>query len=233
MFEIYFEKNKLDEEDKKIASFCLANNITFHEVNTKQFEKNELSLTSKTLPIGNIHFLHFCFKKINRKHVYNCYPNELQKFLNRNIHEILMKKLPYNYPFFIKPSRRLKKFTGKIIQSSNDLYGISKNEYVWYSPCLDIVSEWRVYVKNGNIIFIAFCDGQKDKYPDRKIIDNIVESLNPTEYYFQGCVVDIAVTSQNQTLFLELNDGYSIGRYDNMPMEPYLNLLYNRWKANF
>lgn len=228
---IIFEKQPIELEEKSVLEWCIQNNYDYDIVPIKKINRKIFLVNKNTCPIGNIPYIHSCLKQLNISYDYNCYPDELHSFLDRKIQETIVKHIHRSYPFFIKPSRRLKKFTGRIIHYKNELYGIPKNEYVWISDLKEIKSEWRIYIINKQKRYISFCDGDRQYIPDMKIINDILKCLTDRPCY-NGCSIDIAV-NESQTFFLELNDGYSLGLYEGIPIDTYVELLMNRWKAYF
>lgn len=162
-------------------------------------------------------------------------PPELRHFLGRSIHETTLKTaLRSNKPVFIKPSRKTKRFTGFVYSgtSPSDILNVSPFEPVWASEVINIQAEWRTYCCNKKPLYTAWCDGNKHAPPSQAIIADICSSMPDNAPYTAGCAIDTAVTTTGQTVLLEINDGYSLGAYDNVPAIDYYLVIHNRWLAS-
>ena len=156
------------------------------------------------------------------------YPEEIKKYLYRRIRTIQLRSLKNEkLPVFIKPVKE-KTAPGRIIDSFDDLGEYDKlppETELLCSEVLDIVSEWRCFVRYGRIIGINNYAGDKDVLYDKSIIYSAVESCKDLP---AGCALDFGVTSSGNTCLIEMNDGYSLGCYGLDPVE-YAKLLSARW----
>lgn len=163
------------------------------------------------------------------------YPPELRHFLKRSIHETTLKTaLRSNKPIFIKPSRKTKRFAGFVYSGllPNDILGVPPSEPVWVSDIINIQAEWRTYCCNKKPLHTSWCDGNRNTTPDPTIIREICTSISENAPYAGGCAIDTAVTTTGQTVLLEINDGYSLGAYDNVSAMDYYLVIHNRWLAS-
>ncbi len=160
------------------------------------------------------------------------YPDSLLPFAGRKIWLDTIGNLRKNGPLalFVKPVQE-KQFTGRVILAPHDwapLINIPLNQKVYCSELIDIRSEYRVFVRNDSILDIRHYHGDYHYYVDTKFIDEAVVSFAKWKERPAACALDFAVTDDRRTVFLELNDGYSIGAYG---LEPsvYARFLATRW----
>lgn len=81
--------------------------------NTK-FEKSDIL-------IGSVESTSAFFEAIGLNEPnYIGYPNSIKKYLKRNIRETSLENCnEWNYPYFIKPANKVKKFTGSLVENNN------------------------------------------------------------------------------------------------------------------
>jgi hypothetical protein len=96
---------------------------------------------------------------------------------------------------------------------------------VWCSEVLDFVSEYRVFVVGGNVVGVRHYDGDAARSPDASAIAEMVEAM--AEGLPAGCAIDVGVLSTGRTALIEVNDGFSLGRYG-LGVDAYTDLLLAR-----
>lgn len=158
------------------------------------------------------------------------YPPELYKYLGRDIEEGKLSKIvndPNLWPIFIK-SKEQKEITGKVIKGIKDLIGIG-NQYedpdVYYSKAINFVSEYRIFVRYGEILDCKHYYGNPLIFPDKDIILNAIKDYTscPNSYG-----IDFGVTKDNKTLLIEVNDAWALGSYG-LESHLYSKFLLTRW----
>lgn len=157
------------------------------------------------------------------------YPSELEEFYGRKMWSDNLKNVYLGqdkWPIFVKPKRQ-KLFTGKYIKSTRDAIGLGADESidVWCSEPVEFVSEWRCYVRYGQILDVKNYKGDWSILPNKAIVDKTIK-----EYTTQtaGYGIDFGVTKDGRTLVVEVNDGFSLGSYGLAPIK-YVQLLTARW----
>lgn len=230
---VYIEKqnNKLGIEEQLVFDYCVENNIDYQFFYTKNLIRKQIALEKETLVVGGIPSVHQSFKQLGIDiPTINDYPEEIKKFLHRNICIKLAKDINH-FPCFIKPALRLKKFTGFVINGREDLRGfvhVSGNELCYVSDIVNFVSEWRVFVLDQKILDIRPCptNNDNDKFElDLNQIEQAVKLLGNQKI---GYAVDFGLLDNHETALIEVNDGYSIGSYG-LTKELYFSVLSNRW----
>lgn len=177
------------------------------------------------------------------------YPDELKKYLHRNICETVFSDIKFeNLPLFIKPKNGVKEFTGFVLEKKSTLadigmyYSQIKPETeVYVSEPVDIVSEYRVFVHKNEIVGIKHYAGDFNLFPD---IDTITEmkinyekTNRPISYTldvglvqktYQEYITD-HLESRHKTILIEVNDFWAIGGYG-LDGKIYTRMLIDRFQ---
>jgi hypothetical protein len=93
------------------------------------------------------------------------------------------------------------------------------------SNVVNIVSEYRCYVIENKLVGIKHYLGDFKIFPN---VDFIEETIKNYENQPIGYTIDFGVTDQNETILIEVNDGWSIGNYG-LRDKIYAKLLLKRW----
>jgi|DEB0MinimDraft_12_1074336.scaffolds.fasta_scaffold00020_75 hypothetical protein len=148
------------------------------------------------------------------------YPEELKLYLCREVRETTfgdLLKLSPKLPYFIKPKNDVKLFTGEVITKQNQLTylkefrGVKDDIEIFISASLPpIVSEYRCFVHEEQLVGIHYYSGDFRVYPDAKVIEEMV-----SVYKSANCAytLDVAVLEHGQTVLIEVNDMWAIGSY--------------------
>ena len=227
------EYSKFEKEEQALADyFGKGNFIPFYKKHLKQ---GKLKLTLNDFIAGDIDTMFTAMKQLDINYEYNDYPKCLNKYLHRRIWESSIKDIKAELfneyiinPIFIKPKNKLKKFTGFIIKSIDDLNKINNagdNTKVICSEPVNFISEYRCPVINGEIKDLCYYSGDSNIKIDKSIVQKMVkEFLNSPKAY----CIDVGVLSNGETALIEVNDAFSIGIYS-MSKEVYAELLITRW----
>lgn len=162
-------------------------------------------------------------------------PYSLTSFTKRNLFYMTMGefKEKFNnqslFPIFIKPNGQAKKFSSGVIENYNNVnllfHDVDDNEPVMLSNVVNIVSEYRCYVIENKLVGIKHYLGDFKIFPN---VDFIEETIKNYENQPIGYTIDFGVTDQNETILIEVNDGWSIGNYG-LRDKIYAKLLLKRW----
>lgn len=229
---VYIEKrnNKIEKEEKLVLDYCIEKDIEFDFFCLKNILRKRININKENMVVGTINAVHGSLKQLELQlPEIDDYPREINKFLYR---DVLIKKAKdiNNFPCFIKPAIRLKKFTGFVAQGKEDLHNfiyVSGNEICYVSNVVNFVSEWRVFVLNEKILDIKPAPSNVDHKLelDLNVIDKSVKLLGRKRI---GYAVDFGLLDNGKTALIEVNDGYSLGSYG-LDKEKYFSLLSNRW----
>lgn len=154
------------------------------------------------------------------------YPPALKKYLKRNIVKSTFEEAPDNY--FVKP-QKTKLFTGGIKNQIPEK--VDGSTPVWVSEPIDFIAEYRYYINRGKVVGHSRYDGNDDCdiEPSFEYVMQIVHDYinSPIAY-----AIDIGITSDRESMLIEVNDGWSLGLYPwgTMTDFAYVELITNRWK---
>lgn len=184
------------------------------------------SLLKGRVPIGSVEFV----KEIMRVRGIAVpsqisYPSSLAGYLNR---EVVLKtfKAAKSHEF-IKPAKQIKAFTGAI--KANIEEPVDDNIPVLASNPITFLAEWRAYVLDGAILGASRYDDSDDEYPlDKALLEQMVQDYADAPV---GYSLDVGLTDKNETILVEVNDGWSLGWYPwgDVIFQDYLKLIAARW----
>lgn len=158
------------------------------------------------------------------------YPEELRPLLGRRLWKTTIDHVNTEvgtWPLFVKPVEG-KRFAGCAVAGTKDLIGkgcCGEDFPVICSEVIDFVSEYRCFVRHGEILDVRHYRGDWSKAPDRAVVERAIAAYDSAP---AGYAADFGVTSDGRTLLVEVNDGYSLGPYGLWP-ELYAQLLSARW----
>jgi len=145
------------------------------------------------------------------------YPEELNPFLGRKIIQTTLGKAnQIKMPFFIKPSKGVKKFTGCLIEKESqldflrDFDNVKDNEPIFLSESIEFISEYRCFVHEEELKGVQFYLGDFKVFPDIEVIESAIK-----KYKSANCAytLDVGVTKGGCTWLVEVNDMWAIGSY--------------------
>lgn len=201
-------------------------------------------------PVGSVEFVRK-FAEVSNIELreLTTYPSSLQKFYKRpilyqtmewivNPKSTLNKTAFMQGTIFIKPTI-LKQFNGFLYNKSEPMseydqiqYDIAmqyKDEWVFTSPYINFVGEWRYYIHNGKIIGKGRYDDGDDNNPEpnQTIINSAIKRFGAS---FPYCL-DFGVTNTGETSLVEFTDAWAVGLYEDAltPIQ-YLQFLEERWE---
>lgn len=188
------------------------------------------------------------------------YPKCLEHLLHRRIwHSTLGEMATYvqsaDHQTFIKPSVEAKTFSA-VIEPQDQMLDVFLNgvpgttmrphppEFpVFCSEVVDMVTEYRVYVVNGEVRAVChYGGGPQDVEIDMGIVEDAIKTLADSDEghdVCKGCGIDFAVLRKTGedgeenllTCLVEVNDGYSLGVYDGFGPQDEADLLIARWES--
>lgn len=137
------------------------------------------------------------------------YPNELKEYLYRDIKIINTLDLPDKYPFFIKPVS-IKSFSGRVVNEFRDLIGIINTDLYYTETIHNIISEYRCFILNGEIIGVKHYSGCPYICIDKNILNDMIKKYTSAKNAYS---LDIGITDKGLNILIECNNGYSTGNY--------------------
>ena len=159
------------------------------------------------------------------------FPAEIGEFIGRlmfstNIQTI--KKNPKFLPLFIK-SLGDKRLPGKVFLNSNDVdshINDSDNFEVLCSYPVNFTSEWRVFIRHGEVLDVRPYKGDRKVHCNHQIIKDAVQTYTSAPSAYS---LDFGVTDENETLLININEGCTSECYGLNP-EVYARFLLTRWE---
>lgn len=160
------------------------------------------------------------------------YPEELRDFLGRKIWKSTLFSITSHadiWHVFVKPIWDVKRFSGTVLDKSEDLIKLGgglEDIPVWCSEKVNFLSEWRLWVLHGEIIGLNPYAGRWDLFPDVERMKAAVAAFHSAPC---GYALDFGVTDDGRTLLVEASDGYVLRSFGLAP-EKYVKLLTARWQ---
>ncbi|CAE7426739.1 unnamed protein product [Symbiodinium natans] len=97
-----------------------------------------------------------------------------------------------------------------------------------------MISEYRVYVVRGEIRAVCHYKGPSEGLGalDVTVVEEAVQTLckSPEGEGLAGFGMDFAVLEEG-TCLVEVNDGFSLGKYEGISGQDYTDLLVARWQS--
>lgn len=191
--------------------------VTFFNIPLSHLKRGKVDLPEKIdLLSGSIDFVHTALKLLDKEiPEYDSYPKGMESTLHRKIWEGTKKDITVdNLPLFIKPKDNCKFFTGFVVKDIDDprYRVIGNNRKLYISEVVNFISEWRVYWVSGSLWQIAQYSGEKTTF-DMFSLENIFNKLY--ECGIEGhTVFDVGLLENGELALVEVNDGYSVGLYN-------------------
>lgn len=228
------DNGKFAEEEQALAEYFGEGNYTpFY---AKHLLQRKIKLTHGDFVAGSLQVTLPALKQLGVKYHHDDYPAELSKYLHRNVWKCTLGDIrrqisanDYIAPLFIKPARKLKKFTGCVVETMGDMYKVGnagdRLEIICSDP-VQWVSEYRVPVVHGEIEDCCFYDGDKGVPVDMGEVEKMVHDYITAPWAY---CLDVGVLGTGETALVEVNDAFSVGMYSMSPVV-YGDLLTTRWQ---
>lgn len=163
-------------------------------------------------------------------------PAKLARYRGRKVWSSTWGELRSRYgpsgppdPIFVKPLRRQKSFPAVAVYDTADMppaEQVPDSAEVLVAEYVVFVSEWRCFVRHGQVIDLCRYQGDVFRYPDPQVIRAAVADFTPVAPAGYG--VDFGVLTDGRTVLVEVNEGYSLNPYGLEAIE-YSELLEARW----
>lgn len=194
----------------------------------KEIKINDLDTIQEKdyIPIGTIQFVE---KYLGIHETPIEIPKYLQteEFLKREYKIVKGKDLPRVGRYFVKNASKLKDFS-----FNTDMQYFLSDEMIDYKPTskldntlsikstdnfvvseeVNILSEYRVYVFNNEIIAISHYTGNPLLFPDTKLLEKAVMLISYHEKYLKSYTIDVMITEKGTSL-IEIHNFTSVGFY--------------------
>jgi hypothetical protein len=229
---------KLRHEEQLVVAALERRGIPFEFYTEKLINRRQLPLTRTSLVVGDMPCIYGAMKQMGIPiPAANTYPKSLTGFMHRRVWTSTVGELSAQIldgiggSIFAKPADRQKVFTGQVFAGPSDLYvlqRVSKHQPLVCSETVSWLSEYRVYVCEGEILTIDNYSGDKTVRPDRTRIEAAIAALKDGGEAPAGYGIDFGVMKSGETALVEMNDGFAVGAYA-IGSESYARMILARW----
>lgn len=164
------------------------------------------------------------------------YPKILYPFLNRFVEKTTVgeyrkfwDKTEDDRPvMFMKPIRQ-KQFNGRLMKSILDWICVAKlgdNEEVYICEPVNFLTEYRVYIRQGEILLGRNYRGDWTKSIDINVVQDAVKTFAPVAPV--AYALDFGLTDEGKTSLVEFNDATSLGNYG-LDAVNFADMITRRW----
>jgi len=232
-----------------MKAFVKTNNGTFPNVNfylaweafntmgynATCFEEHEidnLDITKETPVFAGVTVFRKIIDKLGVNYApFDCYPEELNFYYKRNIRKTTLGQVRIDFnntssPIFVKPVKP-KEFNGRVLNSCLDLIPMAKKPdelEVYISDPIEILSEFRVYVLDGEILGVKHYYGDWSLTPSNGFVENMVKTYTTSPVAYG---IDIGI-NREYAFVVECNDGCNLGNYG-LDSIHYGEMIVSRW----
>lgn len=208
--------------------------VPFDDLNIDEFFENRV-FSKDDIIIGSVEATTMFFQSLGVDVPnYIGYPEELQKWYGRKIYETLYELKPKEYPYFIKPAKNIKLFTGSLIEKDGHLdilenymatSPLRPETKVYISEPMDFLSEYRCFVFENELVGIKHYQGDFRIFPNKYQIDRIIKTYKnaPVSY-----AIDVGILKDGSQYIVEINDFWAIGSYG-LDGDTYVKMLIRRF----
>lgn len=159
------------------------------------------------------------------------YPTSLSNYFGRKIWTTTIQELfenNQNWNVFIKPKDITKLFVGKVVKEYKDFIGLIKTNEdmnIWCSEIVDFVTEWRCFIRYGQILDIRHYKGAWDSKLNLSVVESAVKDYKGAPVAYG---MDFGIDKDGNMKLVEINDGHSLGTYGINSLS-YTKFLSARW----
>lgn len=172
----------------------------------------------KNIVVGSIDGMRLLFRRINKLPQPIDFPDFLfvENLLNREVKQIRLNEFIEDFklklkPKFVKPVET-KIFDGALISKLSHLNYLNNygNPLVWVSEPMNIVSEYRIYVHDNQMVYSCNYCGDFKQIPLYSYIEDLISKFknSPISY-----TIDVGILKNGETSIIEFNDFWAIGSY--------------------
>lgn len=252
------DRGKFEPEEQTLANYFGEGNYTgFYK---KHFLRDKFQITKDDFISGDIDVMFHAMKRLGINYSYTDYPECLKPYLHRKIWESTLgevRKRLFNdlgnevelgLNWFIKPKDRLKRFTGFVCETIDDLSkcaGAGNQTKIWCSEPVQFTSEFRCYFTKkpidpcqigGQLFDVSFGCWKESINEDAlaTVLSFYLNNLYDKHPVLSACLpsafaLDFGTLSTGEVALIEMNDAFSIGKYNGIKDEDYAKFLITRW----
>lgn len=233
------DKGRFEPEEQALANYFDSIKQAYKGFYKKHFLREKFQITKDDFISGDIDVMFHAMKRLGIEYSYNDYPEYLKPYLHRKVWEdelgnIKREIFAEGYlknPIFIKPKDKLKRFTGFVLETVDDLAnckGAGNQTKVWCSEPVVFIDEFRCYFKRGTKPVIG-CYRESFNESNRIKIQQFLNSLILGREFPGAFALDLGTFSTGEVALIEMNDAFSLGLYKGCSPDFYAKCLIERW----
>lgn len=220
--------------DAAFTAYFGFKNLGFEVVQLEHREFFNLDMEPNSMACGGVNFMKDALRKFGARPPKPLdIPKSLEPFAQRKISHTTLGELlesSPSFPIFLKPDESSKLFDGTVVTNMNDLslfqHYAGLNVPIMTSEVLNIISEHRAFVVDGELIDVRKYRGKFGTHPDLSVINSCIAAWESQPVAYS---LDMGVTDDGRTVLIEANDAYSLGTYG-LDSYNYTKMLILRWK---
>lgn len=231
------DRGKFDQEEQALAEYF--GEGEYKGFYKKHFLRDKFSITKDDFIAGDIDVMFHAMKRLGIEYSYNDYPEVLKPYLHRkiwedklgNVKKELFEKSYLKNPIFIKPKDKLKRFTGFVLETVDDLVnckGAGNQTKIWCSEPVVFIDEFRCYFRKDTKPVIGSYKENFDEKNKTKV-QQFLNSLILGREFPNAFALDLGILSTGEVALIEMNDAFSLGLYKGCPSDFYAKCLIERW----
>lgn len=212
------------DNEMAIVRDLIRSNKHIHEFKrawSHDFSFGDASELKGCIPVGTIDFVTNYMRMFKKDFKQN--PIEIpaylrtDEFLKRDYHIGDIRDVPSTGIWFVKDVSTLKHFSKvcNLDHEFNDLIELGKDANYLVSSVVDILSEWRVYVLDGELANICNYNGDCTLFPDMSLIRKAMSLIELNEKWLKSYTIDVMVTKKG-TALIEIHNFTSVGLYSTL-----------------
>ena len=233
------DKGRFEPEEQALANYFDSIKQSYKGFYKKHFLREKFQITKDDFISGDIDVMFHAMKKLGIEYSYNDYPESLKFYLHRkvwedelgNIRREIFAEGYLKNPIFIKPKDKLKRFTGFVLETVEDLAnckGAGNQTKVWCSEPIVFIDEFRCYFKKGTKPVIG-CYRESFNESNRIKVQQFLNSLILGREFPVAFALDLGILSTGEVTLVEMNDAFSLGLYKGCTPDFYAKCLIERW----
>jgi hypothetical protein len=231
------DRGKFEPEEQALAEYF--GEGEYKGFYKKHFLRDKFSITKDDFIAGDIDVMFHAMKRLGIEYSYNDYPEVLKPHLHRkiwedklgNVKKELFENGYFKTPIFIKPKDKLKRFTGFVLETVEDLANCKSagnQTKIWCSEPVVFIDEFRCYFRKDTKPVIGSYKENFDEKNKAKV-QQFLNSLILGREFPNAFALDLGILSTGEVALVEMNDAFSLGLYKGCPSNFYAKCLIERW----